>query len=416
MSPGRNRKLAEQWIPPVIAALCRSCLGWMAIPVMAFMVSTGLVFGQQPSTASPCDPSASLKRADQLLKEKRYGDAESILARLRQCPRISPLVMFNIGWFYGRAHNFQTALGIFKSVSPDVPDLRTHQYAIGLGEFELGDYKAAVETLKVSQSQGLLNSDSANLLGVSYSKLGQYQDAYTVLSDEIHRDPSDLFAYFNLVTLFADAGKFTQAVDVANEAVVRFPGNSDVLVVRGAAYTLSGEVNKAHDDFASAAHLSPIKSQPRFLLALSDYKQGNFELSAAELKEAIRDGVVDSDLHYLLAECMLKLDPTKPEEAIAELNRAVALNSASASARTLRGKLWLEQNRLKDAANDLQIAHHVDPSSRSATYNLARADMALGKQAEAKQLYSQLNQQPTDTVSELGDRKIKEALANATAQ
>jgi hypothetical protein len=42
--------------------------------------------------------------------------------------------------------------------------------------------------------------------------------------------------------------------------------------------------------------------------------------------------------------------------------------------------------------------------------------MALGKQAEAKLLYSQLNQQPADTVSELGDRKIKEALATSTAQ
>jgi Flp pilus assembly protein TadD len=297
-----------------------------------------------------------------------------------------------------------------------VPDPQTHQYAIGLGQFELGDYKAAVETFKVSQSQGLLNSDSANLLAVSYSKLGQYQDAYTVLIDQIHKDPSDLYAYFNLVTLFADAGKFAQAVEVANDAVVKFPQNPDVLVVRGAAYTLLGDVNKAHDDFASAVHLAPEKSQPRFLLALSDYKQGNFEVAASELKDAIHTGVVDSDLHYLLAECMLKLDPTKPDEAIAELNRAIALNSASVSARTLRGKLWLEQDRLKDAATDLQIAHRDDPSSRSATYNLARADMALGKQAEAKLLYSQLNQQPADTVSELGDRKIKEALATSTAQ
>lgn len=389
---------------------------WKLIPVVAFVLSTSLALAQQPTTASPCDPSANLKRADQLLKEKHYQEAESILARLRQCPRIPPLVMFNIGWFYGRAHNFQTALQIFKSVGPDVPDPQTHQYAIGLGQFELGDYKAAVETFKVSQSQGLLNSDSANLLAVSYSKLGQYQDAYTVLIDQIHKDPSDLYAYFNLVTLFADAGKFAQAVEVANDAVVKFPQNPDVLVVRGAAYTLLGDVNKAHDDFASAVHLAPEKSQPRFLLALSDYKQGNFEVAASELKDAIHTGVVDSDLHYLLAECMLKLDPTKPDEAIAELNRAIALNSASVSARTLRGKLWLEQDRLKDAATDLQIAHRDDPSSRSATYNLARADMALGKQAEAKLLYSQLNQQPADTVSELGDRKIKEALATSTAQ
>ncbi len=403
--------------PAGISSRRRALVQRMLILGMALLAPATLLSAQQTTTAiSPCDASAALKRVDQILKEKRYEDAQSILARLRQCRELPPLVMFNIGWFYGRAHNFKTALDIFKSVSPDIPNPQTHQYAIGLGEFELGDYKAAADTFKLSQAQGLLNSDSANLLGVSYSKLGQYQDAYTVFSDEIHRDPSDLFAYFNLVTLFADAGKFAEAVDAASQAVARFPGNSDVLVVRGAAYTLLGEVNKARDDFALAVHLSPMKSSPRFLLALSDYKQGNFTASAAELRQAIRDGVVDSDLHYLLAECILKTDPTKPQEAIDELNRAVALNGASASARTLRGKLWLEQDRLKDAASDLQIAHRDDPSSRSATYNLARVDMALGKQAEARQLYGQLSQQPTDTVSELGDRKIKEALTNGTAQ
>jgi tetratricopeptide (TPR) repeat protein len=113
---------------------------------------------------------------------------------------------------------------------------------------------------------------------------------------------------------------------------------------------------------------------------------------------------------------MLKLNPTKPQEAIVELDRAIALNSTSVSARTLRGKLWLEEDRPKDAAIDLQLAHRVNPTSRSATYNLARVYMALGKTEEAKQLYLQLNKENVDGVSELGDHKLKEALATGTKQ
>jgi len=348
--------------------------------------------------------------------QKQYDQAQARLGALYSCHNLSSLESFNVGWLYGRARNFQRALEIFQTVPSNVPDPRTHQYAIGLGHFELGDYKAAAETLKGLEAQGLLDPDSANLLGVSYSKLGHYQDAYSVFAEEIHRQPEDQFAYLNLITLLADAGQFSEAVKVASQAAVAFPENPDVLVVRGAAHSLLGETGEAHDDFAAAVRLAPEKANIRFLLALSDYKQGHYAVAANELKAAIQAGLVDSDLHYLLAECLLKLDPSKPDSAITELDRAIALDNTSVSARTLRGKLLMEEGRAKEAATDLQVAHRADPSSRSATYNLARVDMALGKGEEARQLYSQLNNQPTDAVNELGDRKLKAAFGAGTAQ
>ena len=372
--------------------------------------------GQQTAAKNACDAAATFKQVDVLLKQKQYDQAQAALGALYSCHNLSPLETFNVGWLYGRAHNFQKSLEIFQAVGPDVPDARTHQYAIGLGHFELGDYKAAAETLKGLEAQGPLDPDSANLLGVAYSKLGRYQDAYSVFAEEIHRQPADQFAYFNLITLFADAGQFSEAVKVASQAAVAFPGNPDVLVARGAAHSLLGETGEAHDDFAAAVRLAPEKANIRFLLALSDYKQGDYAVAANELKAAIDAGLVDSDLHYLLAECSLKLDPAKTDAAIAELDRAIALDNTSVSARTLRGKLLMEEGRTKDAAIDLQVAHRADPSSRSATYNLARVDMALGKGEEARQLYSQLNKQPTDAVNELGDRKLKEAFGSGTTQ
>jgi tetratricopeptide (TPR) repeat protein len=348
---------------------------------------------------------------DNLLKLKHYGEIKAILKQLRSCQNLSPVAIFNIAWLYGRSHEFNTALEIFRSLGPDVPDKVTHQYAIALTEFELGDYAKTVEALKSLQSEGPLNSKCSNLLGVSYSKLGLYQDAYTVLAENLKRSPSDLFSYLNLITLFSDAGHFTDAADVANQAVTVFPKNSDVFVVRGAIDTRMGELDKAHSDFAAAVHLSPLQASPRFLLALSEYKQGDFESSSAGLRAAIQAGIVDSDLHYLLAECMLKLDPAKPIRAIAELNRAINLNSKSVAARTLRGKLLLEAGRVKEAVADLTLAHRIDPTSRSAAYNLARAEFKLGRTEEANALFQQLQTQSGDSLSELSDQRLQKALA-----
>jgi tetratricopeptide (TPR) repeat protein len=405
-SPTRRKcGLAAGQLRRVVFAL--AAIPWLSAASLA---------GQQTAAKNACDSAATFKQVDVLLKQKQYDQAQAALGALYSCHNLSPLETFNVGWLYGRAHNFQKSLEIFQAVGPDVPDARTHQYAIGLGHFELGDYKAAAEALKGLEALGPLDPDSANLLGVAYSKLGRYQDAYSVFAEEIHRQPTDQFAYFNLITLLADAGQFSEAVKVASQAAVAFPGNPDVLVARGAAHSLLGETGEAHDDFATAVRLAPEKANIRFLLALSDYKQGDYAVAASELKTAIGAGLVDSDLHYLLAECSLKLDPAKTDAAIVELDRAIALDNTSVSARTLRGKLLMEEGRTKDAAIDLQVAHRADPNSRSATYNLARVDMALGKGEEARQLYSQLNKQPTDAVNELGDRKLKEAFGSVTAQ
>ncbi len=105
-------------------------------------------------------------------------------------------------------------------------------------------------------------------------------------------------------------------------------------------------MENAHGDFAAAVKLAPKQADARFLLAVADYKQSNYAVAADELRAAIGDGVVDSDLHYLLAECLLKLDAAKTADAMTKLDRAIASWSESVSARTLRASCcWKSSSR-----------------------------------------------------------------------
>jgi tetratricopeptide (TPR) repeat protein len=381
---------------------------------LLFFGSPILCLAAPPSRA--CDPQQVFEKADALLKSKNYKEAEAALDPLQGCHNLSPIQMFNLGWLYGRAHDSKTALKIFQSVPSDVPDRSTHQYAIALSEFALGNYQGTVDALKGLEAQGLLDPRGANLLAVSYSKLGLYQNAYPIFVEDLKRNPNDLLAYLNLVTLFADTGNFKNAVDIANQATVAFPQSFEAFVARGAANTLLGKLDQSHSDFVTAVQLSPGNADARFLLALSDYKQGQFADAMTELEAAIKSGIVDSDLHYLLAECILKADPSKSAAALAELNQAIQLNTKSVSARTLRGKLLLESGNAKQAVDDLELAHQIDPTSRSALYNLARADSAIGKTEEAKSLFKQLNTQTTDSLGELSDQRLKKALGGDSSQ
>ena len=356
-----------------------------------------------------CDAQSVFRLADAELKRQRYDQAERELDRLVGCRALSSIETFNLGWLFGRAHNFGKALSEFNLVSQDVPDTKTHQYAIALAQFELGDYQSTVKTLTNTEKQDLAQ-ESTNLLAVSYSKLGLYGESYSVLTDEIHRHPDDRLGYLNLITLLCDRGRLTEAVDVAGKAVSTFPRNAEVLVVGGVAHTLVGEIAGAQADFQAAIKASPLDGSPRFFLAVSEYKEGRYADARDEISHAIRVGVKDPDLHYLLAEVMLRLDPGNTENALTELNRAVAMNPRNVQALSLRGKLRLQQHDLKDAVPDLELAHSIDPASASSAYNLARAYFTLGKVKEADALSKQLDSSGTDAVNELNDQKLKRAL------
>lgn len=390
--------------------ICRVCLTLTFI-FIAGAISPTWAQSSAQQNENVCDVHSTLRRVDGLLKLHREAEAQLLLQRVVKCSHLSQIETFNIAWSYGRMHDFKTALRLFATVDANVPDLQTHAYAVALGQFEMGDYPSVIKTLKTVQDKQALNPDCVNLLAVSYAKLGQYQDAYVLLQEQIQEHPRDLFSYLNLITLLTDAGQFAEAQKVATECVAVFPQNSEVFVVRGATETLLGQLDKARSDFDNAVKISPEKKDPRFFLALTDYKLSNYAAAVADLRSAMHAGVISADLEYLLAECMLKLDPTKPADALAELDMAIRLDGNSAPSRTLRGKLLLEEGNPQKAVADLEIAHKIDPAMRSATYNLARAYFAVGKQKEAQTLYQQLQEQTTDTVTELSDRRIKQVLA-----
>ncbi len=315
-----------------------------------------------------CPANSLFDQAKALLAQKQYSEAAKALDQLEHCPQLSPLETFEMGWLYGRARQFQTAVDTFDRVSPTIPDRLTHAYAIALSQFELADYQGAIRTLETVRAQKLSDAKSTNLLAVAYSKLSLYKQAYAVLSEQLAKDPNDLATYLNPTTVCAEGGDTQAAANVASQGAARFPNSPDVLIVRGAARSLLGRTEEAKQDFAAAIHLAPKRADARFFLALMDYNQAEYPAALAVLKQAQQQGLEDPDLHYLAAETLLKIDGGDSTAALAELNQA----SASVAARTLKGRLLLER---ETRAGTRRIAsrppsrpclaeHHLESRSR----------------------------------------------------
>jgi tetratricopeptide (TPR) repeat protein len=365
-----------------------------------------------------CLPAKTFAQVGALLQKQDYSRAKALLRGLESCPHLAPLERFNIGWLYGRAHDSPDALRIFRSVQADVPDRLTHAYAIALADFELGKFQASIDTLAALRAQGIFDAKCADLLGVSYSKLDRYQDAYTVMAENIRQNSSNPYAYFNLIALFVDTSEMDKAAQVADKAVAALPQNAEALSMRGSIELYRSQTDEAYRDFSAAAELAPHSPDPRFFMALVDYRQSKFDQAAKVLRDAIASGIADSDLHYMLAECVLRIDPSNASAALSELDRAIQLNPKSIPARILRGQTLLAARRPQDAVVDLKIARDLDPDPQrdtsNTTYLLGRAYIALGKRDQANALFAQLGHQfapnKTDTLNQLGEQKIQAAL------
>ncbi len=381
------------------------------VAVLAFVVSGSAVF---VACAQPrmdeCDGAAIFQRADQLIRNNQYDRASELLRRFEACPGRKPSENFQLGWLYGRARRFEDALKLFEAVPRNVPDPITHDYAIALSRFELAQYQGAIDVLRPYQASGKADDKSMNLLAVSYSKLGLYRNAYDVLTEQTHRNPRDLTTYLNLVTVCAEGGDVAKAAQIAKQAKQLFPDSGDAAIVLGAAETMLGHLDQAYADFATGARLAPSRADARFFLALVDYKQGKFSDATAVLQTALKDGMTDSDLHYLMAECLLKEDSANLDQALKELDRAIDLNAKSVAARALRGKLLLESGHPKEAVADLELARQQDPQSRAALYNLARAYQAEGRTTEARAMFEQLRSPSAEALNEITSTRLNDAL------
>jgi tetratricopeptide (TPR) repeat protein len=384
-----------------------------AYPVLAAIL-IGSAIGRA-GEASKCAAAPVFEQASALLSKKQFDEAYKVLGTLNACRNLTPLEKFQLGWLYGRARHFDAALQQFQAVPVNTPDLVTHQYAVALSEFELARYDQAIAVLTNLQSQRHLDDKCANLLGVSYSKLNQYPKADAIFEQVIRDYPDDPAGYFNRITLYADTGNLDQAAVLASETTERFPGSFQAFVVLGAANTMIGRLEAAHTAFTTAVELAPHQPDPRFFQALASYKQDKLDAAIAELDSAEKAGIQDSDLHYLKAECLVRRDASHTAAILSELNTAIQLDGTSVSARVLRGKIELSEHEREKALRDLELAHKVDPASRSAAYNLARTYQALGRKQEARALFQKVSEKAINPLQELSDHRLSSTLKGGSA-
>jgi tetratricopeptide (TPR) repeat protein len=339
---------------------------------------TTLIFSVLLSASDPAE--ATFQKAASALAAQDYTNAEAgFQAVLKIQPDNIP-ALGNLGVVYSRTHRYAKAI-------------ETYQRALKL----------------VPKEKSL----STNL-ALAYIKQEQFSQALPIL-EMLAADPTNLQAHELLAACHLSLGQLDPAVT----ALESLPQNPGVLYMLGVALTKLKKTDEAHHAFEKMMEsVSP--AQANFLMGKANYETGRFDEAAGFLRQSLVEDNTFKTAHRELGKVLISLrdneaaekelrqaDPDDPEalyflgailaqahrpEAVAILNKAHDLTPDFWGPLYYLGRIYAEQDHLKQALPLLERAAQLKPDEPAIQYQLGGALRKAGREVEAKAAFAKVKQ------------------------
>jgi tetratricopeptide (TPR) repeat protein len=243
-------------------------------------------------------------------------------------------------------------------------------------------------------SNQILQDDPKNMMayivrGAAYDKLNQEDDAVKAFTKAIEINPGSKYAH--LFMTFASIIRNNPVIMEyhLNKAIEIDPDYEPALLDRSMLYSSSKKYLKALFDIDQVLDKNPRSVRGLELKGSVYYRMGKIKESNSLFEEALKVDTNNLSLYNLLAQNYLTIDSCR--RAIELYSRSVRIDSTNFISLGNLGWAWYKANDDKKCIEYSQKAMGVSSKAYFAKYNLALATLRSGNVAEAKRLYSQLN-------------------------
>ncbi|CAG8542312.1 16683_t:CDS:2 [Dentiscutata heterogama] len=258
--------------------------------------------------------------------------------------------------------------------SHDVWALKTR----GTMYFEKGKYSLALKDLTALLKVEGTNIEALELRGIVYVKLDRYDSALNDFNTALRLKPNLLLSLAYRSKIFRIEKRYVDALgDI--EKYLKFGGelNVSVLKNRGLVYRGLARSKEALADFTAALQKerkgSIFRHRAHVYKTLRQYQEALYDLDQAiEIKMTDKEAiamrltmsllVTPDDVNALADRGTVYYAMGELNEAMADLNKALSINSNHVSALLTRAKVYRSQKEYKLALKDLDIAIQTDSS------------------------------------------------------
>jgi tetratricopeptide (TPR) repeat protein len=335
------------------------------------------------------------------------GDIATAIAKyeeiLRIAPRLGPAYN-NLGALYFRQRQFQKAASVLEAGLKISPAMPSASALLGISLYEMGEYGKARVRLEAALQANATDSNAAMYLVRDLTKLGDYEAAETHLRQLAVREPKNQEVWYLLAKLH---------MKLSEQELAKMNAIDPHSVL---AHELSGEMMEAMNNYdgavvelKKAVEMAPQRPGTHYKLGDAYFSLSQLDAALEQFQAEISVDPGNCMAPWKIGSIILQKNGN-PEEALADINRALSMCPSMTDARVDRARVLVKLNRNAEAATDLEAAAKADPSEPSTHFLLAKVYRALGRAQDAQaemQTFSKLEESAREAVAERAREVIK---------
>lgn len=300
-------------------------------------------------------------------------------------------------------------------------------FARGIELHQSGDILGAIEAYKAALAKEPDRIDARSNLGAAYARLGRYADAATQYRSVLEREPAQNQVRFNLGLALYKAEDVVAAATELKRVVDADPRNGNAVLLLADCWSQMGLDGEVVTLLAPREADFPDNRLFAYLLGNALLHRSEVQRGQAMIDRLFRDGET-AEGHVLMAVAHMRA--LEHKDALAEMERAVALNpkvptvqalhgvalmnvgrrpeALDAFARELevnpndfesnlyRGLILKDDGRLDESYDHLKRAARLRPQDARVQYGLGSLHLAAGRLPEAEKALLTVIQQAPD--------------------
>jgi tetratricopeptide (TPR) repeat protein len=200
------------------------------------------------------------------------------------------------------------------------------------------------------------------------------------------------------------AGKFPEAVEQYRAALALSPKDYEAHFALGRVLLRTNDAAGAEEQFRAAIESRGDAAPARLGLASALLAQKKYQAASDALAEYLKLNPGDRSAHFDRASALLNLN--QYDEALAELDRSDAGGAPSGETLKMRGEIYMQQKKWKEAGDALKQVISLAPQDSELAGWIGHVDIELHDYPAAVRILEQAyakNSQSADVLRDLGD-------------
>ena len=331
-----------------------------------------------------------------------------------------------------------TAALKYESILKLQPHLAAAYNNLGLLFFQQREYKKAVDLLEKGLRIDPKMPSAEALLGMSLYEMNRYAEARPHLETALRQKPADRNAELILAKDLSNLNEFDEAARHLRQLADRQPDNQEIWFLLSKIYMklseqalskmnaidpnshlvheMSGEVMESMKNFdgalveyKKAVQLAPKEPGAHYRLGNIYYLLAEWDSAIAQFQAELANDPSNCKAQALIGNVLLE-QKREPEQALSNIDKALALCPNLSEAHEDRGRALIDLNRNEDALRDLQIAERATPDDSTIHFFLAQAYKALGRVQDSRnemQIFGKLEEASHEAAEKRAQEVIK---------